>query len=40
MIWNIETLYLRGLYEHISSHFVLRKFVSIAKHSVSEDTYE
>ena len=33
-------LFLWGLYEHISSHFVSRKFISITKHLVSEDTYE
>ena len=29
---------MRGLYEHISSSFVLLRFTSIAKHSVSEET--
>ena len=37
MIWNSV---LFGLYKHIGRHFVLRKFTSIAKHSVSEETYE
>ena len=33
-------MFLWGFYEHIGSHFVSCKFIWVAKHSVSEDTYE